>query len=137
MEDKSLAGRRALPLPNELFDLLIAHKATQAAERAVAGTEWHDGDWIFAQPNGAPIDPRRDHDDWKELLRQAGVRKGRLHNARRTAATALLILGVPERAVMEFMGWSSTAMTRRYQHVTGVVRRDVAERINGYLWSEK
>ncbi len=101
------------------------------------GTEWHDGDWIFAQPNGAPIDPRRDHDDWKKPLQQAGVSKGRLHDARHTAATALLILGVPERAVMEFMGWSSTGMTRRYQHVTGVVQRDVAERINGYLWSEK
>ena len=47
------------------------------------------------------------------------------------AATVLLILGVPERAVMGIMGWSSTAMAARYQHVTGVVRGDVAERVGG------
>jgi len=31
----------------------------------------------------------------------------------------LLILGVPERAVMGLMGWSTTAMAARYQHITG------------------
>ena len=39
-------------------------------------------------------------------------------DARHTAATVLLILGVPERAVMGIMGWSSTAMAARYQHIT-------------------
>jgi integrase len=34
------------------------------------------------------------------LLAAAGVRDGRLHDARHTAATVLLLLGVPERAVM-------------------------------------
>jgi len=30
--------------------------------------------------------------------------------------TVLLLLGVPERAVMGIMGWSHTAMAARYQH---------------------
>ena len=46
----------------------------------------------------------------------------------------LLILGVPERAVMGLMGWSTTAMAARYQHVTGVVRGDMARRVGGLLW---
>jgi integrase len=41
---------------------------------------------------------------------QVPVRESRLHDARHTAATMLLALGVPERAAMGIMGWSSTAM---------------------------
>jgi integrase len=40
----------------------------------------------------------------------------RLHDARHTAATVLLLLGVAERTVMGVMGWSNTAMAARYQH---------------------
>lgn len=35
------------------------------------------------------------------------MRDPRLPDARHTAATVLLILGVPDRAVMEIMGWST------------------------------
>ena len=60
----------------------------------------------------------------------------RLHDARHTAATVLLLLGVPERAVMDFMGWSNSAMAKRYQHVTAVLRNDIAKRLSGFLWQE-
>ncbi|MDT7624949.1 MAG: hypothetical protein QOF99_5850 [Pseudonocardiales bacterium] len=35
---------------------------------------------------------------------------------------------------MEFMGWSHSSMAKRYQHVTAVLRRDIAQRLSGYLW---
>jgi integrase len=92
------------------------------------------GEWMFTQPNGKPLDPRRDLDEWKALLEEAGVREARLHDARHTAATVLLVLGVPERAVMEFMGWSNSTMAKRYQHMTGGLRRDIANQLNEYLW---
>jgi hypothetical protein len=47
----------------------------------------------------------------------------------------LLVLGVPQRVVMDLMGWSHTAMTLRYQHVSGQVRRDVAEQLGGLPWT--
>ncbi len=62
------------------------------------------------------------------------MRDGRLHDARHTAATVLLLLGVPERAVMGLMGWSNTAMAARYQHVTAAVQRDIAGRVGGLIW---
>ncbi len=85
-------------------------------------------------PRGEPVNPNTDHGYWKRLLADAGLRDGRLHDARHTAATVLLILGVPQRAVMSLMGWSSTAMTARYQHVTGVVRTDEPRRVGGLIW---
>ncbi len=62
-------------------------------------------------------------------------RGARLHDARHTAATVLLLLGVPDRTVMGLMGWSNSSMTGRYQHMTSAVQRDVADRLNGYLWT--
>ncbi len=131
---KSKAGRRTIGLPDELVSLLVQHKGEQDAERAKAGQLWKETGYVFATPTGDPLNPRTDWDDWKQLLTAAGVRDGRLHDARHTAATVLLLLGVPERAVMGVMGWSNTAMAARYQHMTTAIRRDVAQRVSGLLW---
>jgi integrase len=80
---------------------------------------------VFASALGKPLSLNSDYREWKALLQAAGVPDGRLHDARHTAATVLLVLGVPERTVMSVMGWSSTAMAARYQHVTEPIRRDV------------
>jgi integrase len=130
---KSRAGRRSLVLPDELYDLLMRHEAAQAAERAHAGSEWQEGGWIFAQPNGRPIGSRQDWAEWKSILSAAGVRDARLHDARHTAATVLL-LGVHPRAAMELMGWSTQAMQQRYMHVTDQLRKDVADQLNAHFW---
>ena len=53
------------------------------------------GDWLFATPTGGPVNPRTDYSEWKLLLARAGLRDGRLHDARHTAATVLLILESP------------------------------------------
>lgn len=134
VEVKSKAGRRGVVLPAQLATLLDEHRQQHDREREHAGTVWQDGGWMFAQPNGRPIDTTTDRTEWKRLLTDAGVRDARLHDARHTAATVLLLLGVPERAVMDFMGWSQASMTKRYQHVTAVIRDDIARRLDGFLW---
>jgi integrase len=135
-EVKSRAGNRSIGLPDPLYELLVRHRAEQARERDTAAELWEGGDWMFAQPNGRPIDPRRDMDEWKALLADAGVREARLHDARHTAATVLLVLGVTERAAMGVMGWSNSAMARRYMHMTDALRQDIAERVGGFLWGD-
>ena len=91
VELKSSAGRRTIGLPDELFQTLLQHEERQKAERERAGSEWHEGGFVFTQPNGKPLDPRWDLDEWKQLLEEAGVREARLHDARHTAATTLLL----------------------------------------------
>lgn len=133
-ETKSRAGRRAIGLPDELVALLKSHREEQDRERDTAAQLWRDSGYVFTDERGEPLNPNTDYHHWKKLLRDAGVRDGRLHDARHTAATVLLILGVPERAVMGLMGWSTTAMAARYQHITGVVRSEVAQRVGGLIW---
>ena len=50
-------------------------------------------------------------------------------------ARPLLLLGVPERSVIDVMGWSNAAMVRRYAHVTARLCRDIADRLNTFLWT--
>ena len=133
---KSKAGRRYIGLPDALAALLIEHRLAQAAERTHAGSAWSDGSWVFTTPTGAAIHPRNDWSDWKRLLAEAGVRDGRLHDARHTAATVLLLLGVNERTMMGVMGWSNPAMAQRYAHMVEPVRRELAGRLDALLWNE-
>ncbi|SCL61767.1 Site-specific recombinase XerD [Micromonospora citrea] len=133
-DTKSRAGRRSIGLPDPLVALLRQHRKEQDAERETAAQLWADTGYLFTTPTGGPVNPRTDYTEWKRLLTRAGLRDGRLHDARHMAATVLLILGVAERAVMGIMGWSDSGMARRYQHLTGQVRRDVAKRVGGLLW---
>jgi integrase len=121
-------------VPGELGRLLELHRKEQDRERRLAADEWRETGFVFTSPVGEPLVPSTDYDAWKQLLTDAKVRDGRLHDARHTAATVLLILGVPERVVMQIMGWSSTAMAARYQHVTGGILADVAQRVGGLIW---
>ncbi len=98
---------------------------------------WQDSGYVFASLTGEPLIANSDYHRWKALLKAAGVRDGRLHDAWHTAATVLLVLGVPERTVMGVMGWSSTAMAARYQHVTDPIRHVVAAQVGGMLWADE
>jgi integrase len=133
-DTKSRAGRRAVGLPADVVVLLERHREEQAVERLSAGQLWRESGYVFTTPVGEPINPNTDYHHWKRLLGDAGLRDARFHDARHTAATVLLILGVPERAAMGLMGWSSSAMAARYQHITGAIRGDVAERVGGLIW---
>jgi integrase len=131
---KSRAGKRAMALPDTIFALLEVQEEKQQAEREYAGSVWEEGGWMFTQPNGRPIDPRRDWEEWKELIVEAGVRDARLHDARHAAATVLAVLNVNQRVTMGLMGWSDASMPQRYQHMIGAVQRNVADQIEGLLW---
>ncbi len=131
---KSKAGRRTIGLPPQLVALLGKNRAEQDAERAVARQLWSDGGWVFATPAGEPLHPNTDYHERKDLLRDAGLREARLHDARHTAATVLLILRQPAPTVMALMGWSSESMAARYQHVTDAIRAEVATQVGGLIW---
>jgi len=133
-DTKSKAGKRTVGLPDPLIVLLRAHHEEQQKERANAGNLWHEKGYVFTSEVGEPLNPSTDYDRWKALLKTAGIRDGRLHDARHTAATALLLLKIPDATVMKLMGWSSSSMAERYQHVTGEIRKDVAVQLGDLIW---
>ena len=109
----------------------------QAAERETAANLWEEGDWIFTNRFGRPVHPTEDHRAWKSLLAAAKVRDARLHDARHTAATMLLVLKVPLPAVMDIMGWSDASVAKRYMHVPHELVTAIAAEVGALMWAKK
>ena len=141
VEPKSLAGRRTLVLPEPLRNALRRHRTWQHEQQASAANCWVAGPgFVFAQANGMPIGARSDWAAWKRLLAQAGVRDARLHDARHTAATLLLLLlqqGVAPRVAMQLLGHSQISMTMHYTHVVPELAAEAAHRMGQALWGEQ
>lgn len=129
-------SKRTIPLPPELIPILKAHRTRQKAGRLKAGRLWEDHDLVFAQPNGRPIDPRDDWEDWKALLAAAGVRDARVHDGRHTAGTLLIEQGVHVRTVQEILGHSDIRLVQRYTHVASPMAEDGMQRMGRALWGE-
>lgn len=127
-------SKRTIPIPVELVPILKAHRTRQKAERLAAANVWEDHDLVFSQPNGRPIDARRDWDDWKAILAAAKVRDARVHDGRHTAATLLIEQGVHVRTVQEILGHSDIRLTQRYTHVATPMAEDGMKRMGTALW---
>jgi integrase len=135
VQPKTTSARRTLVLPEQLVTALSMHRERQSAERESASNLWQENGLVFTTPFGTPIDPRNDHRNWQQLLDAAGVRRARLHDARHTAATLLLIQGVPARVVMQILGHSQITLTLgTYSHVVPELAHDAARRMNDALW---
>ncbi|UPK75311.1 tyrosine-type recombinase/integrase [Nocardioidaceae bacterium SCSIO 66511] len=123
-------------LPRPLRDELRAHRAEQARERLAAGPAWvGEHNLVFATEWGQVIDPVNDGQSWRRLLESAGVRKARVHDARHTAATLLLLEETDLRTVMAIMGWTELATAQRYTHAVDELRSRAAARMGSLLWS--
>lgn len=134
---KAKTGLCPIGVPEELLKLLRLHKEQQARERALARDLWVEKGYVFTSPTGEPLNPNTDFHKWKALLKAAKVRDGRLHDARHTAATALLLLGVPDTVVDRIMGWEpgkSARMRSRYQHLTSSVLQQTAAKVGALIW---
>jgi len=138
VEPKTKASKRTIVLPAPLADELRAHRAQVNRRRLAAGQDWDDTrDLVFPADNGGLIDPSRDRTEWKQLLSGAGIRVMRLHDARHTAATLLLVQGVDIRTVMSIMGWTEMATAQRYTHAVDELRRRAARQMGALLWDEQ
>lgn len=130
-------SKRTVPLPDELVAQLRAHRSVQDLERIMAGPVWQPHDFVFARPDGQPIDPKPDYAEWRDLLDAAGVPESRLHDARHTAGTVMTALGVPIQVVQEILGHSDLRVTRRYVHVASEMARAATERMGSALLKER
>lgn len=135
VEPKTKASKRTIVLPSPLLAELRTQRSQNNRRRLAAGTEWKaEHALVFPDARGGLIDPARDHREWKILLAKAGVRSVRLHDARHTAATLLLLQNVDLRTVMSIMGWTEMATAQRYTHAVDELRRRAARQMGSLLW---
>ena len=121
-------------MPDPMIEQLRRHAAVQGAERLRAGNMWSDHGLVFTREDGSPIRKETDSAEWHRILALAGVRPARLHDARHTTATLLLVQGVPAGVAMRLLGHSDTGVTSRYQNVVEETARAAAHQVGEALW---
>lgn len=129
-------SERTLPIPAPLVTKLRTHRRLQLAERLAAGEWWNEGDFVFTQNDGRPLDPRQDYQAWRDLLDAAGVKRVRLHDARHTAATLMVAQGVDLHVVKDVLGHTDIRTTQGYAKVVSELTREATDRMGRLLLGE-
>jgi len=133
VDTKTASSVRTISLPSVLVEALIAHRARQETEIAIAPV-WVDPNLVFTTQLGTWLDPRNVYGYWHALCDRAGVRRCRPHDLRHTAASVLLMQGADMRTVMEILGHTRMATTSDlYTHVLAEVKADAAQRMDTFL----
>jgi integrase len=135
-EPKTKHGRRKIVLTRPVIEVLREHRVRQVAQRLTIGEAWQDYDLVFCGPTGSPAEGAnlsRAH--FKRLLCKAEAPDIRFHDLRHTAATLMLLRGVPTKVVSEMLGHASIAITLdTYSHVLPSMQHDAAAAMEDVLW---
>jgi integrase len=110
---KTAAGRRTLPLTDELCGQLDEHRARQAEEAQLP--HWRDHGLIFPSEVGTALSGRNLVRWFKRIAARAGLPPAvRLYDLRHTAATDWIAAGGDPKAVQALMGHSSPQTTLKH-----------------------
>ena len=128
-EPKSRNGMRTLPLDGELVAALTALRKRQLEESTTAGTaygsvvaelDWYQGgEYVITDQAGTPVHPEWYSDEFRRLLRRAGLRRITLHDSRHTTLTLMEHAGVPISIISKWAGHYDSAFTQKtYVHAS-------------------
>ena len=133
-EPKTARSRRTLTIPQFAQDALLAHRARQEREKAMAGNRWKETGFVFTTTIGTPLDGPTVSRQFRRLLEKAGFRPMRFHDLRHVCASLLLSQGTHPRLVMEMLGHSTISVTMNtYSHVIPALRNEVADQMDAAL----
>jgi integrase len=110
-EPKSARSKRVMPLDGRIESRL--RLLWEERGRPNAGL-------VFPGRNGRPKQPKRDWEEWRDLIAAASTEESplpviALHAARNSAASLMEASGIPDRLVMQILGQSQVQTTHRYQ----------------------
>lgn len=120
---------RLIDLDSIVVGALIAHRLHQEVERQQWGEAYSDHGLVFAREDGSPIPPDVASKRFSEMVKQAGMRRVRLHDLRHGRAALLLASGTDIALVSKILGHSSISITSdTYGHLLAGIGREAAER---------
>ncbi len=130
-EPKTATARRTVDLPGFVVEALRQHHERMEAE----GYLVTDHLLVFVDHDGGFVRKSNLHRrSWVSLLRTAGIPRLRFHDLRHTAASLMLLQGVPARVVQERLGHANIAITLgTYSHVLPTMQQEAAKKIDDLL----
>jgi integrase len=139
-EPKTKTSRRTIPLMSFVADFLKRLRVRQAAQKLRTGPAYQDNGLVFAQANGAPVEPTALRQVFRRIvgrtaarveeMRSAGIEIApfpvdlRFHDLRHTWATRAIGSGMDIKLVSEILGHSTIYITlSTYHHVLPRAKR--------------
>ncbi|MET9494289.1 tyrosine-type recombinase/integrase [Streptomyces sp. NPDC006552] len=126
-DTKTAAGERALPLPRGPWEALRQLRVRQAAEKLAAGEAYTDSGFVVVDEIGRPLNTRHLREHAYRLMRDLGLRRVRLYDARHSVLTVLATSGVPDVILAAWAGHTNAAFTKKkYVHIAAEDMRGAA-----------
>ncbi|WP_373299213.1 hypothetical protein [Streptomyces phaeofaciens] len=89
LNPEGVPGRLAFVIRFGAEPFLHDHKALREEMPAAAGELWQEHRVVFSRPDGRPLDPRADYEEFKELLTETGIDDHRLYDGSRDTTETL------------------------------------------------
>jgi integrase len=136
---KTKRSRRGVALTTKAIEALKRHKEHQEQAKVLVGPAWKDGDLVFADAVGGPLEGRHVlRHYFRPLLQRAGLPPIRFHDLRHTTATLLLAQGIHPKVVSEMLGHTTIGITLdTYSHVLPEMQREAATSLDRLLNQEE
>lgn len=136
-EPKTEAGKRTIPLPDNVLTELKEHRKRQYEEKLRAGALYEDNDLVFCTEIGKVLEPRNFLRTFYCLVKKAEIPHINFHALRHTYATRLLEANEHPKVVQEILGHSDITMTlNTYSHVMPEIKMAAAQKLN-HLFENK
>jgi len=120
-------------MPPSLALLLRDYRSEVETQRLLFGKSLTDNDFVFAHPDGTPLDPSSITHVFVKMVRKAGL-KLRLHDLRHSYASIMLAAGINVKAISESLGHANIGITLDiYSHLLPGVGKSAAERFDKFL----
>lgn len=100
-----------LPLSGDLFGAFKAARRIPAADQLRLGEAYDASGYVVVNEAGRALTPNAIENRWARMLKAAGVRHVRLHDARHTCGTLVHLRGVPTALISAWLGHASKAFT--------------------------
>lgn len=133
-ETKTQASTAPLPLPALCTAALKLRRDVQEKEKMQVGREWKELGLVFTTDRGTPVDPRGFNRRFDTRIKKAGVRRIKVHDARRTCASLLAVLGVHPAVAQRILRHAQIATTMDiYTEIPSPEVRDALGRLGDQL----
>jgi integrase len=108
---KTRKSKRRIPLSPDVCIMLRHHLDDQINQCAKTDIKFTDDRLVFCKYKGEPINPNTVSQYWTRLLKRLNCPHVRFHDLRHTAASWMIMKGVPYKTVSEILGHESIATT--------------------------
>lgn len=135
---KTKSSIRTVSVSDNIIQSLERHKISELKKQIIVGDKWNETGYIFTSWNGTPIHPDTISSWFRKLVKKYDLPDVSIHSLRHTAATMLLMNGLPTKAVSSRLGHASAITTSTiYSHALKSADEKASEIMDDILSDNK